>query len=460
MSTFFNRRELFARASGWLSAASIAFGQHREPVTAPSVPSQVPIVGQADITLRIADFTLELAPRRSVRTIAYNGQVPGPLLRARMGRPLTVDVWNDTSHEELVHWHGLHIPPEVDGAREEGTPTVPPKGGRRRYTFMPRPAGTRWYHSHGMTGRNLNRSTYTGQFGMLVVDSGDEPGSYDQEVPILLHEWEPRFTESGGSDIGFRYHSVNGKMMGAGEPIRVRQNERVLFRILNASATLHHRLALPGHRFRVTALDGFAVPTPKDVPTVSLAPGERVDAIVEMNQPGVWVLGDVDKAPREAGLGIVVEYAGEPGPARWLDPPPFAWDFSLFAGADAPRPEPDGRLSLVFRATDDRHHWTINGKSYPRTPDILVEPNKVYRWLLDNQSAEPHPIHLHRHAFQLVRVAGKPASGVIKDVVVVPAWQQVEVEVAAVEPGPSLFHCHQQFHMEMGFMALMRYPGS
>jgi FtsP/CotA-like multicopper oxidase with cupredoxin domain len=73
----------------------------------------------------------------------------------------------------------------------------------------------------------------------------------------------------------------------------------------------------------------------------------------------------------------------------------------------------------------DGHHWTINGKSYPNT-------------------------------FELVRVADNPVSGIWKDVVVVPAWKQVEVDVPTTQPGPSLFHCHQQFHMDMGFMAMMR----
>ena len=453
-ASFLTRRELLALAGSWASvAAANASAQHHDPA-APVVP-QLPIVGEADVTLRIAELTLELAPRRSVRTIAYNGQVPGPLLRAREGRPLTVDVWNGTKEEELVHWHGFHIPSEVDGSREEGTPPVPP-GGRRRYGFVPNPAGTRWYHSHGMTGRNLSRTTYSGQFGMFVVESGSETGDYDQEVPILLHEWEPRFTQPGGMDIEFRYYSINGKMTGAGEPIRVRQNERVLFRFLNASATLHHRLALPGHLFIVRALDGFQVPSPSAVPMISLAPGERVDAIVEMSQPGVWVLGETDPDQRNAGMGIVVEYADQPGPLRWMEPRPYTWDYTAFGRAEAP-PEPDRRMAFVFKATDNRRHWMINGKSHPRTDPIVVQPNTRYRWLLDNQSAEPHPIHLHRHRMELVRIADRPVSGVWKDVVNVPAWQQVEIDVEADHPGLTLFHCHQQFHMEMGFMAMMQY---
>lgn len=451
------RRELLALAGSCAPFATLASSrQQAHPVRKP-VP-EAPIVGEADVTLRISELTIDLAPRRAVKTLGYNGQVPGPLLRAREGTPISVDVWNHTGDEELVHWHGFHIPPEVDGSREEGTPPVPPRGGRRRYSFVPRPAGTRWYHSHGMVGRNLRRTTYSGLFGMFIIDSGNDPGAYDQEVPILLHEWEPRFTSPGGMDIAFRYYSINGKMLGAGEPVRVRQHQRVLFRLLNASATLHHRLALSGHQFLVTALDGFAVPTPRHVPVVDLAPGERVDAIVEMNQPGVWVLGESDTAQRDAGMGIVVEYADQPGPHRWVDPRPFKWDYTAFGKADAP-PAPDERRSFIFKATDNRHRWMINGKSHPRTDPIIVRAGTTYRWLFDNQSAEPHPIHLHRHAFELRRVADRAVSGIWKDVVNVPAWQQVEVDLPATEPGLSLFHCHQQFHMEMGFMAMMEYDG-
>jgi FtsP/CotA-like multicopper oxidase with cupredoxin domain len=449
------RRQLLALTCYWTAAVATASGQHQvEP--RPSPRPSAPPVGEPDIKLRIGEMTLDLAPRRSIRTLAYNGQVPGPLLRARQGQPVVVDVWNDTKQQDIVHWHGFHIPSDVDGAFEEGTPGVPPNGGRQRYIFTPDPAGTRWYHSHNPAGRDLHKGTYTGQFGLFVVDAGDDPGAYDQEVPILLHEWEPRFTTEGAMDVDFKYFSINGKMLGAGEPIRVKPSQRVLFRIVNASATLHHRLALAGHVFQVIALDGNAVPVPARVPILDLGPGERVDAIVEMNRPGVWILGEVRTEQRTAGMGLVVEYADQPGPGRWEPPGIFVWDYTTFGGHDV-LPEPDGRLTMVFKATSDGHHWTINGKSYPHTDPIVVRANRRYRWVLDNQSADPHPIHLHRHRFEIVRVADQRVSGIWKDVVVVPAWKQVEVDVPTTQPGLSLFHCHQQFHMDMGFMAMMRY---
>ena len=448
------RRELLALTCFWAAGRAAAAGQHVPASSGRTVAAQ-PIVGDADVTLRVAETTIELAPGRTIRTLAYNGQVPGPLLRARRGKPLTVDVFNDAREEDIVHWHGFHIPSDVDGAYEEGTPGVPPNT-RRRYAFTPDPAGTRWYHSHTTAGRNLKKSTYSGQFGMFIVEDGNDPGNYDHEVPIILHEWEPRFTSSGPLEIVFRYFSINGRMLGAGEPIRVRSGQRVLLRILNASATMEHRLSLPGHLFTVTALDGNAVPTPRKVRQLDVAPGERVDAIVEMTNPGVWILGELRSDQREAGMGIVIEYADAQGPPRWNQMPIVPWSYAGFGGS-APVPEPDGHHTLVFRSKDDGHHWMINGKSFPKTDAILVRANERHRLLFDNQSANDHPVHLHRHRFEIVRFAGETTSGVWKDVVMVPAWKQVEVDVLTTQPGPTLFHCHQQFHMDMGFMAMMQY---
>ena len=99
----------------------------------------------------------------------------------------------------------------------------------------------------------------------------------------------------------------------------------------------------------------------------------------------------------------------------------------------------------------------MNGKGFPKTDPILVKAGNRYRLVFDNRSDEAHPVHLHRHTFELRRMAGVPTSGVFKDVVVVPMKSQVEVDVVADNPGLTLFHCHQQMHMDYGFMTLMKY---
>ena len=123
-----------------------------------------------------------------------------------------------------------------------------------------------------------------------------------------------------------------------------KQGERVLFHVLNASAGEIRSLALPGHVFQIVALDGNPVPTPAEVPVLWLGTAERISAIVEMNHPGVWVMGDLADDDRRHGMGIVVEYAGRKGKPQWVKPKPFRWDYTQFRQAGrARRPRPTRR---------------------------------------------------------------------------------------------------------------------
>ena len=160
---------------------------------------------------------------------------------------------------------------------------------------------------------DLSRGTYSGQFAFVYIEPKANPGRYDQEIFLATHEWEPYFTtmeedeEEGaaerarkeaaiqggkpnGWEIGYQRFTINGKCLGYGEPVRVKEGQRVLFHFLNASATENIQLALPGHRFLVVALDGNPVPRPAPVEVLELGTAERIDAVVEMKNPGVWIL--------------------------------------------------------------------------------------------------------------------------------------------------------------------------
>ncbi len=123
---------------------------------------------------------LEIAKGCVVDTIGYNGAVPAPLIRVREGAPLNIELVNETDHPEFVHWHGLICPADVDGAEEEGSPSVPARG-TLRYQLVPKPAGARFIHSHSMSMGDLNRSTYSGQFGFMYIEPASIPGRYDQK---------------------------------------------------------------------------------------------------------------------------------------------------------------------------------------------------------------------------------------------------------------------------------------
>jgi FtsP/CotA-like multicopper oxidase with cupredoxin domain len=242
-----------------------------------------------------------------------------------------------------------------------------------------------------------------------------------------------------------------------------------MMHILNSSPTDVHWVAIAGHSFQVVALDGNAVSNPRTVPMLRLAPAERVSAIVEMNAPGIWVLGEVRKHIQAAGMGIVIEYAGATGKPVWTQPEELVWDYFQFGGQSGDRAS-ELRTDLVteialtfdskFQGHGSEEQWRINDKSYPHTDEPVLTKGQRYRLMMKNLSVDDHPIHLHRHIFEVKRIGdAKPSAGIgpMKDVFLLPAKTSAEVEFTANNPGRTLFHCHQQDHMDRGFMMVFQY---
>ena len=231
--------------------------------------SPPPPDGPANHTIRIGTGLNELAPEVTISTKLYNGHFPGPFLRLQEGRRVVMDVHNDTDTPEQLHWHGQFLAPDEDGASEEGTPFIPAHG-MRRIAFTPGPAGFRFYHTHLIARADLAAGLYNGQAGPVYIVPRHEPGAYDREVFLTLKELGPVWSrvemaldflapetrvpelrqaaqmalrasvEKGrqqGHKLAYNYFSINGRMLGYGEPVRVKAGDRVLFHLLNASAS-------------------------------------------------------------------------------------------------------------------------------------------------------------------------------------------------------------------------------
>ena len=505
MSDFQEARRQFLKATGLAAGAivlspgeSLAHLCARNPCTA-QAPAAHDDSSAPDYTLHIKESPIEIAPKRIVSLKSYNGQFPGPLLRFKEGQSATVAIYNDTDEPEQLHWHGQKVSTDVDGAAEEGTPFIPAHG-KRRITFTPNPSGLRFYHTHNRAGANLYAGQYNGEVGPVYIEPKHDPGGYDREVFLVLKEFEPTFSRGGdmaqdflspatrkksleetgesamkaslakgmphGYEVGYGSFTINGRMLGDGEPIRVKHGERVLFHVLNGSATEIRSLALPGHSFNVVTLDGNPVPNPSQVPVLWIGTAERISAIVEMKHPGVWIMGDLDNDDRRHGMGIIVEYALATGKGQWIAPPPFKWNYARFAKPGTTAASPDDTINMTFAkdnaAEEGFNRWTINGVSYPMSNEMApasfhLRQGKRYRIHMHNASDDIHPIHLHRHSFELTSLAGNPTSGIMKDVFMLGGYQEAEVDFVADNPGLTLFHCHQQLHMDFGFMTLFDY---
>jgi FtsP/CotA-like multicopper oxidase with cupredoxin domain len=493
-------RRGFLKMSGVLASSTLlpaAAAKIRISEQTSSAPNHE---GAADYTIKIRVSPVEIAPNHIVTTTTYNRQFPGPLLRLKEGRPVTVDIYNETQVPEQLHWHGQTVPVDVDGAAEEGTPFIPAHG-KRRIVFTPKPAGFRFYHTHNRAGGDIKAGQYSGEVGPVYIESKQEPGNYDREIFLVLKEFDPKLSHGGdmdqdfldpsnkvkdlkeqgeaamkaslakgmpkGYEVGYKSFTINGRMLYHGEPIQVKQGERVLFHILNGSATEIRSLALPSHTFHVIALDGNPVPNAADVPVLWLGTGERISAIVEMNHPGVWIMGDTADDDRNHGMGTVVEYAGQKHKPIWTTPPKeFHWDYTRFAKPGVGVAAPDETFEMIFTkdnaAEQGFNRWAINGVSYPMENKMApasfhLKEGKRYRIHMRNASDDIHPIHLHRHSYELTNFAGTPTAGILKDVVMVGGYEEVSVDFVANNPGLTLFHCHQQLHMDFGLMTLFDY---
>jgi FtsP/CotA-like multicopper oxidase with cupredoxin domain len=209
-----------------------------------------------------------------------------------------------------------------------------------------------------------------------------------------------------------------------------------------------HLKAVPGlHEFyKGRSAQTFGYSAPILEPVLRFRRGEHIEMLVE----------------NALDTPTTIHWHGLLGPATWTADlrersnraPP---------GAERSRSiSPPRRSGTIHIPTTTRrgrggyNRWTINGKSRPDTnPLFTVVQGKRYRLLLNNSSGDEHPVHLHRHSFEITKVGHKPTSGVIKDTISTPRYSTAEVDFVADDPGPTFFHCHHQDHMDEGFAGLI-----
>jgi FtsP/CotA-like multicopper oxidase with cupredoxin domain len=439
----------------------------------------------AEVALRIESGRIEIAPGRYIDTTFYNGDLDCGVLRLPSRLPVSMTVWNRTGGEEFVHWHGMSVPVEMDGTYEEGSTAVASEQ-TMRYVLPAQRQSFCYVHSHAMTEHSLEGGPYSGQYLPVVIGDSHRVGlAVDQEVFLTSHEWLPQYVNrdgmeraaeamhhlrvddeseeqeegagEGGWEIEYKAATLNGKVLGAAEPVRVKAGERILFHVLNASATEPLSLHLPGHRFHVVALDGYSVPRPASVEVLCLGVGERASVVVVMDTPGIWVLGAVDDDVRGKGLGVVVEYASAMGKPLWSAPykPAETCDYRMFA-TPAVVSAPQKNLSFRLERRPLNHHgfeqWAMVADNENHADLRQGERVRIH---LQNVTDEAHPMHLHRYGFELVRYRGHAMRGLKKDTVVVPPYAAVELDVTPGQPGAALFHCHNQMHMDCGLKTLL-----
>lgn len=311
----------------------------------PLAPAADPKPQTREFTLTAEEITWALQPGTTVRAWAYNGQVPGPEIRVREGDHVTITLVNHLPVGTTIHWHGLNVPPAMDGPAGLNQAPVEP-GETFVYDFIATPAGTRWYHAH----TDVATQVMLGLYGAFIVEPKHRATHYDRDDTYILAEWDneltpdvasgkaprgPRDAALRGGEFGTDEFLMNGHMHEAIPPIVVKEGDQVLLRLINAG-TLAHPFHIHGHSFRIVATDGNPVPNAAQLTkdTVLIAPGERYDLAFEANNPGVWMVHCHIENHAANGMMTVIQYEG----AKPTGPIGEFWDLTPAAeeGQQAP----------------------------------------------------------------------------------------------------------------------------
>jgi len=321
-----------ALLAGWIMTRPTGHdvAANHESVTPSPVEAQGAGVGVREFTLVAQAVQWELAPGKRVQAWAYNGQVPGPTLRVREGDLVQVTFKNELPEPTTVHWHGIDVPNEMDGVPGVTQAAVQP-GETFLYRFVAKPAGTRFYHTHGSKMGDEARQMDMGLSGPFIVEPRQDKPPYDREYALLLGAWmladageqamehDMSTMQQEGSDgpaqgmegmEPYNAFSINGKSWPATPPLVVRQGERVRLRLINVSTMSFHPMHLHGHQFKVVAADGNPIPEPAQLTknTLTLMPGESYDIEFLADNRGVWLFHCHELHHADGGMATLVQY--------------------------------------------------------------------------------------------------------------------------------------------------------
>ena len=465
------------------------------------VAAALPALSQRALASDTLDYTLTAAPLRfspvpgvELAGMAFNGTIPGPLLRVRHGQRLRAKFVNQSSEPATIHWHGMILPNKVDGV-EGVTQSAVATRESFLYEFTPDPPGTRWYHDH------ISDGFARGLFGLFIVeDPKDEPA--DAEFALVFHD-VPKLTsiqsammgtsnapmidpmgsaemtqmkpdDKMGDEVAYIAHCINGQSYPNTQKLAVKVGQRVRLRILNANPTQTRYVRLAGHRLTVTHSDGNRLPKPLQVDALRIGVAERYDAWFEVTKPGAWLLQALSSDPRSYEQAAVVHTPGMENAAPMSSPQTLdGVDFFTYEKAGAVAAPHFDKLSVTNRLSVTKKYsfeigggkwgtnkWTLNGRTYPDTPKIYVNRNDVVEVHFKNTTDMDHPMHLHGHVFDLIEVDGQRlAAPLRKDTTLVKTYDgTITWRFQANSPaGRWLLHCHNEIHMMDGMMTEVVY---
>ena len=454
----FSRRAFLAgavTAGGAVATGTTVFG--RNPFGAASaavitryplyVPPVIDLGSTTAYSLTEAPGTVDLGGGHLSNAWVYNGLMPGPTLQIDRGETARITLRNRLPEPTITHWHGMVVDHPNDGHPMSAIGTNATYG----YEFpVIQRAAMNWYHPHPhmLTGKQVA----LGLAGGFIVNDAEEAalglpsGAY--EVPLVVRDttldtagnllYKPR---SGGFEG--QIPLVNGTR----DPYLEVDTALYRFRVLGGANARIFRLALGnGAPFTLIGNDGGLLAKAVTVATIDLAPGERLDLLVDF---------------RSAKVGDTV----------LLRDLLAGWDlleFRVVRQVSVPTTTLPATLSPITTLTNPVTTRTfsfdgmskINGLEYALNRiDFRVPFGQVERWRFTTSGNAPHPVHVHGASFQVVsRTGGRgklfPWEGGWKDTVLLNDRETVDILIRFdAYKGLYLLHCHKLEHEDMGMMS-------
>ncbi|OPX57148.1 Multicopper oxidase with three cupredoxin domains (includes cell division protein FtsP and spore coat protein CotA) [Oceanospirillum multiglobuliferum] len=419
-------------------------------------------------------LTAELAEAELVTGIktpvmAFNGQTPAPIIRAKQGQPIRIEFENKLNEPTTIHWHGLRIPIEMDGVPFLSQPPVMP-GETFVYEFTPPDGGTFWYHPHMNSVEQLGR----GLVGALVVEEAVKP-SFDIDETLILKHWhindqgewqvlsQPRYAARMGTPG--EWGTVNGLKQ---PQYRYPAGSLVRLRVVNVDNTMTYHLRLKGVEAQVIAIDGNPISEPYPLMQHKMGPGMRLDvAFIMPNTAKPFVL---EHMRGKFGFPMasfarneqVVAHQKRTLPKLPLNPIPvpdltnaetvnfiFEWE-----GAISPSDQ-SGQAHPTFWLIN-RRPWQGMGPGNIPEPVANLKLGKSYIFDLRNNTQYHHPIHLHGHTFWVLEMDGEPVKPFHTDTILLGKNGRAKAAFVADNPGRWMYHCHVIEHMKTGLMGYIQ----
>jgi FtsP/CotA-like multicopper oxidase with cupredoxin domain len=429
-----------------------------------------PNIVEIDLEARIAE--VEVAPGKVVRAWTYDGGLPGPLIRTKVGDRLIVHFTNNLDEPTTIHWHGVRVPIEMDGVPGISQPEMK-KGDQFTYDFITPDAALYWYHPHVMSAAQVGFGLYG---ALLVEDSADAVGIADQLTMVLSDigfdkrgELEP--ADSGGpAGMVFGREGAYVLVNGRTRPVlKARAGAPQRWRIVNAAKSRFFLLDMDGQPFITIGSDGGLQEESVTSGTVLITPGERLDLLVTpTGQPGgtlvmramLYNRGYGSVQYRDVEEIFTIQFSNEP-PLKKATLPTIRRTITPPSAEGATRVPVV--LTLPPQGKDGVSEFRVNGVPYWEAKPFLASLGEKQIWVINNDTDWDHPFHLHGYFFMPLDEKDQPIKPLAwKDTLNIPMKTTMRFLVHFDErPGEWMFHCHILDHADGGLMGtVMVGPGT